>query len=156
MVRTLVLILALASSAAFAQQSKYASENQSTTRAAPTAASFTATNTDGSAKALELGRVISFRVTVCAPSAQTLAGAGTLHAYLYSRKWGTVSRNPALDLSISVTATSCNGAACQCQAFPNQSTGDLVGPGDVLIYAANGVTLSAGTTVDVYYTGSIR
>lgn len=153
MKKILFIALALVAGVAEAQTQRFASENQILTRAVPTSASFTATNTDGTGKALELGKLTAFRVSVCAESTRTLSGAGTLQAYLYDRKYGKVKRNPSLDLTITVTATSCQGAACRCQVFPNMSTGN-VSAGDVLLYATNGVTVSGGTTVDIEYTGS--
>lgn len=153
MKKMLFVVLALVAGAAEAQVQRFASENQILTRAVPTSASFTASNTDGTGKALDLGKLTAFRVSVCAESTRTLSGAGTLQAYLYDRKFAKVKRNPSLDLTISVTATSCQGAACRCQVFPNLSTGNLTA-GDVLLYATNGVTVSAGTTVDIEYVGS--
>jgi hypothetical protein len=146
-----VLIAALVGGSALALSTRYASENQSTTRSAPVAADFDATNTDGSRKALILGGVQKFYVSVCAASGQTLSGAGTLAAYLYDRQRGKVKRNPSLDQTITVTSTSCGGSACRCQVFPVQEASG-VPDGDTLIYAANGVTVSGGTTVDIEYT----
>lgn len=154
MKRLMLIALALVAGAAEAQVQRFASENQALSRAAPTtSATFTALNTDGTGKALELARLVSFRVSVCATGSNTLSGAGSLRAYLYDRKFLKVKRNPSLDLTISVTATSCGGSPCRCQVFPNQSTGSL-SAGDILLYATDSVTVSAGTTVDVEYVGS--
>lgn len=86
----------------------------------------------------------AFDVEVCAEAGQTLAGAGSLTAY----KKGTVAplRNKSLDLPITVAATDCQGAACRCQLFPTLKVSVGIG---AFMFAATGVTVSAGTTVTV-------
>ena len=140
------LLLTLFAGLAYGAGLRHFTETQTAAaRAAPTAA------TDG----MSLLGVDSFRVSVCAPSAQTLGGAGSLHAYLFDVNDGLWKRNPSLDLPISVTATSCASAACRCQQFPDQK----VGVGDEaarVLYAASGVTLSGGTDVTVSIHASLR
>lgn len=148
---SVALIAACLGGAAYAATTRYAQENQALSRAVPVAADFDATNTDGSRKALSLAGASKFQVSVCAASGQTLSGAGTLNAYLYDRTRQKVKRNPAIDLTVTVTATSCQGAACRCQQFPVQEAANIPA-GDALIYATSAVTVSSGTTVDVEYT----
>lgn len=92
---------------------------------------------------ISLSGVKAFRVSVCADSG-TLSGAGALEAYLK----GSVHpiRNKGLDQPITVTATSCNGAACECQGFPDIEV--AVGVGE-FAFVLNGLTASAGTTATV-------
>jgi hypothetical protein len=86
-----------------------------------------------------------FRIMVCAGASQTLSGAGTLQAYLLDEKSGLVARNPSLDMSVT-------SSGVRCQAFPDFVVAGSKVEGRV-IFAANGVTVSAGTTVTVYYRG---
>lgn len=134
----LVFALALGAFVAPAALAEDFSEAQILTRAAPT------TNIQG----VTLANVRGFRVAVCAESAQTLSGAGVLHAYLYNAKAGLWMRNPSLDLTVSVTATSCAGAACRCQAWPDQRVPVVLG--HRVLYATSGVTVSGGTTATVW------
>lgn len=147
-----LFMLLLASSAQ--AQIVRATETQILTRALPTVASFTVTSGSTIGASLDLRDVIGFRVEVCGEvaSSRTLSGAGALNAYLLNEDDGKVKRNPGLDLPISVTSTSCAGAACACQVFPDQkvSASQL---GGRLIYAANAITVSGGTTVLVRITG---
>lgn len=132
-VAVVALIASFAASAAYLTWA----EDQNLTRAVPT----------GSQEGVALTNVSAFRVSVCAADGQTLAGAGALHAYVWNYTSGAWMRNPDLDHAISVTATSCSGAACPCQAWPDQAVG-LKNTSRVL-YAANGVTVSGGTQVRV-------
>lgn len=119
------------------------SEALGTSAAAPTAAS-----TGG----FDLTEVTGFRVSVCAESGQTLSGAGTIAAYLKNNITGLIERNPGLDLAITVTGTSCAGAACRCQVFPDmQVTGSDLG--GTYFPRPSGVTVSGGTTVTVRVDG---
>lgn len=138
--RSLILIGALLG---YSGDPVHLSSTQSTTESAPTADSsgFALVNVEG------------FRVSVCAESGQTLAGAGALNAYLKGHD-GLIHRNPSLDLSISVTATSCAGSACRCQTFPDQR--QWAQQSGTLFYVANGVTVSGGTTVVVRIDGIRR
>lgn len=118
----------------------YWSESQTAAgRAAPT---------PGSTEGLPLGSARGLRVTVCAASGNTLAGAGSVHIYYQDPQDLLWKRNPGLDLAISVTATACAGAACRCQAFPDLNVATYSVGGRVL-GAASGITLSAGTNVTV-------
>lgn len=108
------------------------SEAQALTRAVPSVA----TDSDW----VSLSGIKSFRLSVCADSGQTLSGAGALHAYV--RGAAAPLRNPSLDVNVTVTATSCAGAACRCQVFPDFST--AVGIGSFM-FASSGITVSAGT-----------
>lgn len=115
------------------------SEAQALTRAIPAIA----TATDW----VPLTGIRAFDVEVCAESGQTLSGAGSLQCY---RKGAVAAlRNPSLDLNITVTATSCAGAPCRCQTFPNFKTAVGIG---AFMFAASAVTVSGGTTVTVKIT----
>lgn len=100
-------------------------------------------------------RFTFIRAYVCAGSGQTLSGAGTLQAYWrFEKNDGTklVMRNPSLDLTVSVTATSCTGSACRCQVFTDRRTGGV----GSLFYVPSGVTLSSGSTAAVGIVGGIN
>lgn len=154
--RSLVLVSLLFCGAAYAQEgvrvARETTAGSPATRANPTAASFTVSSGSGSTfaygTAVELKNVTGIRVSVCV-NGGNLAGAGALRAYLLDDRTGLVKRNPALDLSISVTATSCQGSACPCQQFPDAYVPASRVGGQVL-YAPDGVTISAGTGVTVY------
>lgn len=99
--------------------------------------------------ALHLTTCTEYQVTVCAASGQTLAGAGTLSVYYWS-DWMSPSstgwpRNAGLDETISVTSTSCAGAACRCQTFPTHAA---TGLGWIYV-APNAVTTSDSSSVRV-------
>lgn len=113
------------------------SEDQILTRAAPSAV------TDG----MFLKDVVGYRLTVCAASGQTLSGAGALRAWYYSYESGVWGRNPTLDQTITVTATSCAGAACRCQTFPDFEV--VANQGGRVLFATDAVTVSGGTTATV-------
>lgn len=93
------------------------------------------------------------RPFVCASSGQTLSGAGSILAYWCDRGEEICMRNPSLDYSVTVTATSCNGSACQCQVFPDLQGGG--GPGFIR-YVPSGITVSAGTTVRAGVVGGTK
>lgn len=122
----------------------YAFETQALTRATPTVADFTITVGTLIGKSLWLMEMAGFRVSVCATSGQTLSGAGTLQAWLLDERSGLVMRNPGLDMAISASGT-------RCQVFPDIRS-VMVSSGRV-IYAASGVTVSGGATVDVQILG---
>lgn len=110
-----------------------------TTRAAPSAAPVDKTVGSG----MKLNYVVGAWVSLCAASGQTLSGAGSLNAYYYDPGAALWMRDPDLDLAVSVTATSCAGAACRCQVWP-----DFAVPGNkpgYVLFATNAVTVSAGT-----------
>ena len=133
-----ILALLLFAPLVFAASGKEFTENQLLTRAAPTSA------TTG----MNLYQVKGFRISVCAPSGATLSGAGTIDIYNRNGTTGLWEFNKALQQTVNVTATSCSGAPCRCQVFPDfLQTARL---GSQLLPAANGVTVSAGTTVDIY------
>lgn len=122
------------------------------TRANPTAASFTLTSGAVQGTAIELKAVEGLRVSVCVTGG-VLSGAGSLQAYLLNDRTGLIERNPGLDLTISVTATSCQGTTCPCQVFPDQRvSGSRVG--GWVLYAPNGVT-HTGTAVTVRMYASV-
>lgn len=121
------------------------------TRAAPTATSFTTTSGSVIGNSIFLVNATGIRVSVCAVGG-TLSGAGSLNAYLLDDRDGLVKRNVSLDLAITVTATSCAGAACTCQVFADQRVSASAAGGYVL-YAPNGVTHS-GTGVTVRIIGT--
>lgn len=111
------------------------------------ATDFTEAKTGGSAPTLategvSLEFVKNWRVIVSADSGQTLAGAGTLQAYHYNPTTGW-ARNPDLDLTISVTASTYRS-----QVFSDVLVGPPMGR---LRYVPSGITLSSGSNVNVRY-----
>ncbi len=101
-------------------------------RAAPTLA------TQGTS----IGLAEAYRVTACAASGQTLAGAGSLQAWLYDPIAAQWARNPALDLPLAgITGV-------RCAAWPDVLVAVRLARHRVL-YAASGVTVSGGAAVDV-------
>jgi hypothetical protein len=105
------------------------SESQALTRAAPTLVS----------EGLSLVRCKGFRVYVQAEATRTLSGAGALRAYLWNGS-GWI-RNTELDIELSA-----DQAGIRTAVFPDQ---EVVVPRGRVLYAADGVTVSAGTTVTV-------
>ncbi len=103
-----------------------------------TAAGRTAPSTDAT-EGLSLDRVVAYQVTVCAETGRTLSGAGTLDAYWYNPTLLKWVKNPGLALSVTASAV-------RCMTFPQSTVGS---PQGRVLYAANGVTISGGTTVDV-------
>lgn len=139
MKRFLVLTALLTSGSALAQEQLKALEVQALTRTAPTAASFTVTSGSTLGVSVPLMDVVEFRVSICAVNAgATLSGAGTLDAYLLDDVDGEVKLNKHLQWTVTSTT--------RCQVFPNQVAEGLSG---YVMYAANAVTVSAGTTVTV-------
>lgn len=105
------------------------------------------------ATALRLSGFTGYRVTLCAATGQTLSGAGSLQVYYWSPSMPVSvlcaaggacnwSRSLVLDETVSVTATSCNGAPCQCQTFGDHRTSGM-GEGFIMV-VPNGVTVSGG------------
>lgn len=108
------------------------SESQALTRAAPSAAS------DG----MVLGSVIGYRVTVCAEATRTLSGGGNLRAWYYDADSALWMRNPSLDIAVSASSV-------RCMVAPDVVTQVSTFLSDRVLYAADSVTVSAGTTVTV-------
>lgn len=115
----------------------------------PTAASFTLTSGSVQGTAIELRSVLGLRVSLCAVGGN-LSGAGTLQAFLLNDRTGLIERNPDLDKTVSVTATSCAGSACPCQVWPDAPvSGSRVG--GWVMYVPVGVTHGGtGVTVRTY------
>lgn len=113
-------------------------ETQALTRAIPT----------DTTVGLRSDNLMGWRVSVCAASGQTLSGAGTIDVYNYNYTSGLWEFNKGLQMTITVGATSCSGAPCRCQVFPDFTA--LARLGSLILPAANGVTVSGGTTVVVY------
>lgn len=106
-------------------------------------------NSSTLAGAIRLNAGAGYRVTICAANGNTLSGAGTIPVYYFPDAAGSLgkwSRNPGLDETIAVGATSCNGSPCQCETFADHAAAV---PGGFIYLAPNGITLSAGTTVTV-------
>lgn len=144
--RKLLAVLCLFGVVAVADGNRSATAAWALTGAVPTAA------TSGG---LSLNEVQGFRVSVCAESGQTLAGAGALNAYYVNHNTNLAQRNPGLDKSVSVTATSCAGAACRCQVFPDDENTNPALGGQVF-FVPNAVTVSGGTTVTVRIEGYVK
>jgi hypothetical protein len=107
-------------------------ETQALTRAAPTLSS------EG---ALLGGRETGIRVVLSAESTRTLSGAGTLRCYYYDNNLSAWIRNPDLDIALAAAHSGVRRVA-----FPDQA---VFVPDGRILYAADAVTVSAGTTVDV-------
>lgn len=117
------------------------------------------------AGALHVRGCQSYQVFMCAVvssgTQQTLSGAGTLQVYDFPEAVGAIvagpgialwHRNPGLDETVTVTATSCGGSACACQAFPAHNASGL----DWIYLAPTSVTVSGGTTVNVLIEAQCR
>lgn len=144
-----VLCLVNVASADVLSDEPIASEVSSSWGTPPTAASdFT------SANSLNLTNLNSYKIIVCATTTSaTLSGTGTLNAFTLDERLGVPTRNPARDLTISVTSTSCAtdaaSTACRCQNFDDVPVG--YGRGR-LQFKTSGVGTSAGS-VTIYYRG---
>ena len=112
----------------------------------PTAASFTITSGSSIGTAIELRKVTGLRVSICGVGGN-LSGAGAAQAFMLNDRTGLIERNPTLDKTITVTATSCAGSACPCEVFPDtRVSGSQVG--GWVMYVPVGVT-HGGTGVVV-------
>lgn len=149
MVRTLLILVVLLPGLSFAQTYLSCSANcpgryywetaVPTTRAAPSAAPVDYTVGSG----LKLNQVTGAYISLCAAEGETLSGAGTLDAYYYDVSASLWMRDPDIDLSVTVTATSCAGSPCRCQIWPDFPV-DSKKAGYTL-FATNGITVSGGT-----------
>ena len=119
-----------------------------TTRAAPSAAPVDGTVGSG----MKLTYVKGAWIELCAASGQTLSGAGSLQAYYYDPAIALWTRNPSLDLAVTVASTSCGGAACRCQTWGDLAVG--ASKSGYVLFATSGITVSAGTLA-VYVNGSL-
>lgn len=133
--------LFVAATASAQSVQRIASETQALTRAAPSAANMADTSI-----ALDLDDVTFFYVEICAESTRTLTNV-VLDAYVMDKRTQLVAKDPLLQL----TATS---VGVRCMAFPDQEVG--VDIGRSIMYASNGTTVSAGTTVTVYLRAVVR
>jgi hypothetical protein len=140
--RFAALAVFLAAPAAFAQtadtrdgQIRSRVETQALTRAAPTTSCYDATTPLG----ISIKDVRGYRVIVAAESGQTLSGAGNLRAYLWDVYEGAWMRNPSLDVAVTTTGA-------RRQVFPDLATQVRTG---CVMYAADAITVSGGTTVTV-------
>lgn len=108
------------------------SEVQSLTRSAPSAA----------AEGMSLTGVSGYRVSVCASAGNTLSGAGAVDIYGYNPVTGLWGINPALRTTVTATI--------RCQTLPDFDAATLGRmAGWRVLPAANGITVSGGTTVTV-------
>lgn len=143
--KRLLLAFMLAATTVQAGTSVYFSEVEALTRAYPN------TNPLSGVRGVRMRQPTGYRVSICAELGQTLAGAGTINMYYWSFATGSPDvwyMNPQLTETISVTATSCQGAPCRCQTFSDRDvTAHIDG---FLEPATNGVTVSGGTTVTVF------
>lgn len=134
----------LLASSAMAQQTiapgyiRMRSESQLLTRAAPSDAIHCLS---ASPVGLDLRDVRGYRVIVVAESGQTLSGGGTLRAYLYDFFEAAWVPNEQLDISMAD-----GKAGVRRNVFADIAT--MVRAGCVM-YAADGVTVSGGTTVTI-------
>jgi len=127
----LALLLAMPVGAAWNNDT----EIQSLTRADPSAAD------DGvSLISSTAAPIRGYMLSVCAASGQTLSGAGYLRAWVYSALAAAWMRNTALDEQVNLSGK-------PCQAFPDRRPGYL--KLRRVLYAADGITVSGGTTVTV-------
>lgn len=158
--KTLALSAFLLASAAYAQSNKVSprassAPAQSTTTTAPSgtpmpeaSACLTCTpaRTPGQSStipnALHLTSCTGYQITICASSGQTLSGAGTIDIYYWPDWPGPLTlttwpKDPGLVETVTATT--------RCQTFPTHTTTGL----GWIYPAANAVTVSAGTTVNV-------
>lgn len=140
MKRLLALFL-LPALPALALPTRFLYETQALTRAAPTLASEGMSLLDATG-----APVRGYFVAVCAAVGQTLSGGGALRAWVYDVDEGVWMRNPDQDLVIGTTV-----AGQRCRAWDDKRTGYLLGRR--VHYAADGVTVSGGTTVTVRISG---
>lgn len=110
-----------------------------TTRAAPSSAPVDYTVGSG----LKLNQITGAYISLCAEEGETLSGAGTLDAYYYDVSAALWMRNPDIDLTVTVTATSCAGSPCRCQIWPDFPVDSK--KGGYTLFATNGITVSGGT-----------
>lgn len=90
--------------------------------------------------AFDLLNVNGWRLQICAPKGMTLGGSGSMHTYLISNKTGNIHRNVDMDKTVTVTATSCEGAPCQCEVWTDIDQRAQIGGG--LYFVQNGVTVT--------------
>lgn len=115
-------------------------KNNGTTRLRPATCSSnvcTRSVPSASTEGLKLEDIMSWRLQVCAPSGNTLAGTGTLELWLLdpvTSLWG-----PMKAKHLSVTESS-----ARCQTFPVELNG-MAGAGVRVIYRANEVGISGAT-----------
>lgn len=110
-------------------------EVQSLTRADPTDSG------DGVSLIATSGLPVrGYMLSVCAATGQTLSGGGYLRAWVYSPLAAQWMRNPDLDQQVTATGKSC-------QAVSDFRTGYL--KLRRVLFAADGITVSGGTTVTV-------
>jgi hypothetical protein len=95
----------------------------------------------GTLDGMRMSSTKGYRVSVCAVSGQTLSGAGTLLAWRYNAARLLWERNKDLDRAVAVSGVRC--AAFADTPVPAQIVSDRV------LYAASGVTVSGGATINV-------
>lgn len=138
--RHAVLLSLLYAGASAALPQRYLSDVQALTRAAPTL------DTEGMSLTSSNGYPIrAFLIAVCAEEGQTLSGAGSLRAWVYHPRLARWMRNAELDKAVTLTGE-------DCQTY-SDFTPLYLGDGRRLLYAADGVTVSGGTTVTVHHDG---
>lgn len=111
-------------------------ESQLLTRAAPT--------TDAT-EGVPLHDLKGITIVVQAEATRTLSGAGNLRCYLYDPALTLWFRVPALDLAVNTSGVRQMGFEAESITGKRKATR--------LLYAADGVTVSAGTTVTVHILG---
>lgn len=123
------------------------------------------TRTDGVSSSAMTGAIrikgnTGYRITLLAPTGQTLSGAGTVDVYycpsvktpagfttsVCSSIW---PKNLALTETVTVTATSCHGAPCPGQTFADHNATGL--PDGWIRPTCNGVTVSSGTQPTILF-----
>lgn len=100
----------------------------------------------GTSQTMDLTGVGSITVTLCAATGATLSGAGTVRAYSWVDSSAPRSRNPDLDLAVSVTA-----ATAQCQTWPAIY---VPGPRGLASWVVDGVTTSNSGATTIYVMAS--
>lgn len=98
-----------------------------------------------STEGMNLAGISGYRLKVCAAVGQTLTGAGTMKAWTYDADEGVWTRGKDLDQSVTESTK-------RCQTFPDFITGVR---GDRVLFAASGVTVSGGATLDVLLAGQV-
>jgi hypothetical protein len=137
-------LIALFSFAAFALPSRYSYEWAANSTAQPcSAGSCTRAAPTLPTEGMSLVGMFGYKLTVCAAAGQTLSGAGSLLAWDYNVDEGVWTRDPLLDLAVTVSGG-------RCQTWPDFPLGAGV---DRVLFAASGVTVSGGTGLDVLLSG---
>jgi len=114
------------------------SETQACAAGSCTRASAPASTAEGAS----LSGVDGYRVSICAASAQTLSGAGTMQGWWCDSVSSLCYRNTGLDQTVSASGV-------RCATFPDFKVSDITSNFDSVVFASSGVTVSGGSALTV-------